>query len=307
VLLTLGLSSGCVTMHFPVPARCRMWVDVYSGEPVSFAEMMDDVAKARVIYVGERHTVDWHHLEQYAIVGHLARRDVPLVLALEQMEYAYQPELDAYNRGEITFDELAERTDWEKRWSNYADYRDAIEAAHQAGAPILALNAKRETVRQVARQGFDGLDAETRAKLPDEILLDQPMYEQHLADVMMVHAHASKEMSRRMFEAQVARDETMADRLSRFLKSPEGAGRTAIVLCGAGHCAQGMGIPTRVRLRMPGVRDRILVMSESGDVVLSPQMQAMARDIEITHEQLRALNVPIADYLLVKSPKPEPE
>jgi uncharacterized iron-regulated protein len=115
-------------------------------------------------------------------------------------------------------------------------------------------------------------------------------------------------MTRRMFEAQVARDETMAATLVDFLNSPAGAGRTGIVLCGAGHVSQQMGIPTRVRERMPDVRDRILVMSESGDVELSEPMRKMARDIEITHEQLRALDRPIADYLHVASPKPaEPE
>jgi uncharacterized iron-regulated protein len=153
---------------------------------------------------------------------------------------------------------------------------------------------------------MDELDEDIRAELPADMEFDQPMYENHMAGVMMVHASLDDAAAaiRKMYEAQVVRDETMADRLCAFMQSPDGEGRVAVVICGAGHVAQGMGIPSRVRRRMPDTKDRIIVMSESGDVELSPHMKAMARDIKISHEQLRILNVPLADYLHVMSPKP---
>lgn len=287
------LTTGC-TSH-----RCSLWVDVYSGEPVTMTSLIDELAEARVIYLGERHTVDRHHDVQAAIVAALVERDVRLVLALEQLEDFHQPVVDRYNAGEIDFETLAAEIEWEQRWSNYADYRPVIEAARAAGAPLLALNAKRETVRAVARQGVSGLAPEVRAELPDEIDLDDPVYAAHLRQVMMVHAGMPEQMMRMMFEAQVVRDETMAARLCSFLQSDAGRGRTAVVLCGSGHVSWGLGIPARVRRRMPDVRDRIIVMSESGDVELSPQMRAMAREVEITHEDLRMIPSPIADYLHV--------
>lgn len=300
-LLTLASCAATDAAH-----RCSMWIDAYDGEPTTYAEMLDDLAGARVIYIGERHTVDRHHEIQRRIVTDLIAQGIPLVLGLEQMEAPYQPALDEYNAGRIDFDELARRTDWSRRWSNYEDYRPVIAAAHASGAPVLALNAKRETVHQVARQGFDGLAAELRAELPDEVNLDDPMYAGHLAQVMMVHAGMPKSAMRRMFEAQVARDETMADRLCNFLRTGAGTDRVAVVLCGAGHCAHGMGIPSRVRRRMPDVKDRILVLSESGDVVLAEREKKMARAITITHEQMRRLNTPVADYLHAVSLKPAP-
>jgi uncharacterized iron-regulated protein len=281
--------------------RCGLWVDVYRGEPLRYEDVLDDLAEARVIYLGERHTVDWHHALQEQIVRDLIARDVPLVLALEQIEAVYQPQVDRYNAGELTFDELAEAIDWKKRWSNYADYRPIVEAAHASGAPVLALNARREAVRAVAMQGIDDLPAETRAELPAVLDFDDPMYAGYLADVMMVHATVTRDMVDRMFKAQVVRDEMMAQRLAAFLQSDEGAGRVAVVLAGAGHVQQAMGIPSRVRREMPGVRDRIVILSESGDVELSPAMQKMAREITITHEDLRKLDRPIADYLRVRS------
>lgn len=303
-LLGVWMLAGCAT---PGGDRCALWVDVYRGEPVGYAEMVGELAQAKVIYLGERHTVDRHHTLQEKIVADLVAADVPLVLGVEMLEWDRQPAVDRYNRGEISFEELAAETDWEERWSNYADYRGVIEAARAAGAPLVALNARAETVREVARKTLGKIDEQTRAELPADMLLDDPMYEQHLAQVMMVHAMKSKEMMRGMFEAQVTRDETMAARLVTFLQSAAGRGRTAVVLLGAGHCAHGMGVPTRVARRMGDVRQRIVVMSESGDVELSPMMQKMAREITITHEQLRMLDVPIADYLHVVSLAEEEE
>ncbi len=294
--LLVGFATGCAGA-----GRCAMWVDVYSGEPVRFTDVVEDLGAVDVVYLGERHTIDRHHEIQKRIVTELIERGHEVVLGLEQMEAYYQPALDRYNRGELTFAQLAEETDWEQRWSNYEDYRPIVEAVHAAGGEVLALNARRETVRAVARQGIAGLDAATRVELPDEVDLTDAMYEEHLKAIMMVHAHAQPEMVRRMYEAQVARDEMMAAELAAYLRMPADAERIVVVLCGAGHVSQRMGIPQRLRRRMPLVQDRIVVMSESGDVELSERMQAMAREIEITHEQLRILDVPIADYLHVVS------
>ncbi len=291
----------------PPPAKPRpmIWVDVYGGEPVTFEDMMDDLAGVDVIYLGERHEVEHHHTMQQRVIAPLAERDVPLVVGLEMLPFDQQPHVDRYNAGEIDFDKLAELTDWKRRWSNYEDYRGPIEAARKAGGLIVALNAKLETVRQVAAAGIDGLDAEMRAEPPDEMLLDDPMYERDLNRVMMVHKGVTEEMLQKFFEAQVTRDETMADRLCRFLQSEQGKGRTAVVLCGSGHVSHGLGTPTRVRIRMPDSKDRIVVMADCGDVELSEAMKAHARAIEITHEQIRDLDKPIADYLLVRPLKEE--
>ncbi len=286
--------------------RPSFWLDVVSGEPLRYANVVDDLAGVRVIYLGESHRLERHHDIQAQIVADLANRGVPLVLGIEQLESFQQPVLDKYNRGEIDFDELAEATEWDRRWSNYRQYRPVLEAARKAGAPVLALNARSETIRQVARGGgIAKLDPEIRKELPDDVQTDDPLYEKLLNIYMMVHISTTPERLRPMVEAQIARDEMMASVLCTFLKSEEGQKRTAVVLCGAGHVEYGLGTPGRVRRRMPGVKDRIVLLSQSGDVELTPEEQAMAREIHVSHEQLRALNRTVADYLHVTSLKPE--
>lgn len=284
--------------------RASLWLDVYRGEPVAYEDVLDDLATVNVVYLGERHTLERHHEFQQRIVADLAKKDVALVLALEQMEVHHQSTLNRYAAGKIDFDELAEQTDWRQRWQNYEQYRPALEAARKAGAPIIALNARRETISAVFRKGgVEKLDEETRGELPAKMQLDDPAYEKLLGILLNVHLAATPEWMRPMIEAQIARDEHMAQVLANFLKSPQGKNRTAIVLVGSGHVNYGLGLAARVRHRLHEVKDRIVIMSESGDVELSEEEKAASREIEVSHEQLRAIDRPIADYLHVTQRK----
>jgi uncharacterized iron-regulated protein len=294
--------AACTTVFAEDSPRITLWVDLVQGEPVAYGDLVADVAQARVVYLGERHTLARHHQTQAALVADLANRGLRLVLALEQLEAWQQPTLDKYNRGQLDFEQLAADTDWARRWHNYQQYRPVLEAARKYKAPVLALNAKPEIIRQVARGGgVSKLSAELRGQLPAEMQLHDADYEKLLNLEMAVHMAATPQRMRPMIEAQIARDEMMADVLARYLNSPEGRGRTAVVLCGEGHVSYALGTVARVRRRMPGVIDRIVLLSESGDVELSPEERAAARDVEITHEQLRAIGRPIGDYLQVRS------
>jgi len=291
------------------PARSGQWIDLYFAEPIAYETMLDDLAeKADVIFLGEFHTLERHHALQEKIIADLAGRDVPLVVGIEQMEADRQPILDRYHRGEIDFDQLAELTDWANRWGGYEQYRAILETARAAGAPIVALNARKETIRQIARSGgVDKLDEATRKGLPAEMDLKDPTYSNLLDLKMMVHMTVTSDRLRPIREAQIARDEMMAATLCRFLRSPQGKGRTAVVICGAGHVSHGLGTPDRVRRRLPELKHRIILFSESGDVELSDAQKAMMRRITITHEQMRAINRPAADYLHATSRKPNDE
>ena len=136
--------------------------------------------------------------------------------------------------------------------------------------------------------------------------VDDPPYVKSLSLQMMVHVAATPAALRPMIEAQIARDEAMAQAIATFAASAQGRGRKVLVLCGAGHVAYGLGLPARVRRRLPDSKDRVVLFSESEEVRLSPEEKAQARAIEITHEQLRELHQPLADYLWVKPLEEQP-
>lgn len=303
ILLVVGMAVPAF-VSAAEPRRCSLWVDPYRGEPLAYEEVVEDLAGVRVVYLGEAHSLERHHELQETILRDLASAGKSLVLGLEQLERYQQPQLDRYNRGEIDFEELARLTDWENRWSGYEQYRSLVKAARELGIPVLALNARAETVRQVFRSGgVDKLDKKTRGELPDDMQLEDPPYERLLNLQLMVHMAVDEERLRPMREAQMTRDETMAAAVADYLQSAEGKDRSAVVICGTGHAAYGYGIPSRVRRRMPGVTDRIVVPSQSGDVELSEAAMAATRDVKITHEQLREIGRPIGDYLHVTAVK----
>ena len=288
--------------------RYSIWVDTYRGEPVAYEDVLEDLTGVGVVYLGECHALERHHGVQERILGDLAREGVSLVLGLEQLEFFQQPAVDRYNEGTIDFQGLVKATDWPERWNNCGQYRAIVETARELKIPIVALNARAETIRQVARSGgVDKIGPQARKELPAQLRLEDPLYEKLLNLELMVHMTVTPETLRPIREAQICRDEMMASRLCDFLESEKGRGRTAVVLCGAGHVSYGLGTASRVRRRMPKIKERIILLSASGDLELSPQEEAMAREITITHEQLRQINRPIADYLHVRNLKPDEE
>ncbi len=292
-------ASGARAEHEAEPGRCALWIDVYTGEPVSFDAMIEDCLNAGVVYLGERHGLKRHHDLQRSIVEALAAKGGTVLLGIEQMELHNQPALDRFNKGEIDFDRLAAETEWGNRWSNYRDYRAIIEACRAAGGSVLALNARAEVVRSVARNGLAALDARDRAELPAEIDLGNKDHERLLGMMLPVHAFTQGEGLRRMYEAQVVRDEKMAEVLAaKLLKDTAAGGKTiAVVIGGAAHFAYGLGVPSRVGRRVPGLGERIIILSESGDLRLGERERMMARDTGITHEGLRFITRPVADYI----------
>jgi uncharacterized iron-regulated protein len=283
--------------------RTLLWLDVCEGEPADDARVIEDLGKARVVYLGERHTVERHHATQAKVIAELAHAGASLVVGLEPLEASQQPSIDRFNRGEIDFDGLAAAIDWAKRWPNYKQYRPVLEAAHNAKAPVIGLSPGPEIIHAVARSGgVDRLSADLRKQLPAEMVLKDSVYEKILSAQLMVHMAASPERLRPMIEAQIARDEAMSAALADYLRSPPGRGRKAVVVCGSGHVAYGLGTPQRVRRRLGDANDRIVVLSECGDVRLSPEEMAAARAVEIPHELLRQVGRPIADYLEIACP-----
>lgn len=285
------------------PARCSMWVDAIRAEPVTFPDMLDDLRLAKVIYLGEIHSIQRHHQLELELLEGLASGGTDLVLAMEQFEDFTQPALDRFNTGTLDLDGLINETRLQKRWPGYTNYLSLLRAARSHQVPVLALNARAETIRAIGRYGLDDLPREERSNLPAEIVTHDPLYQRWLNKILSVHMAFDPRRLEPAFQAQVARDETMAERLAQFLRSPAGQDRTAVVVCGRGHCEYGLGMPARVSRRISGIPSRIVLFSESGDLHLSEAERKQSRMIEVSHEFLRELGRPAGDYFQLTEPE----
>ena len=55
--------------------RAKLWIDLYTGEPLTFNQLISDLEKSNVIYLGETHSIKRHHDLQLKIVNALIKKN----------------------------------------------------------------------------------------------------------------------------------------------------------------------------------------------------------------------------------------
>ncbi|MEM9162227.1 MAG: ChaN family lipoprotein [Cyanobacteria bacterium P01_F01_bin.4] len=268
-----------------------------SGNLYFVGQVLDDLAQADVVYLGESHDQPDDHLMQRLLIDvlynrHLAAQTVGegvkrFAIALEMFQSPFQPLLDQYVAGEISEADLREQSEYDTRWGFPWEYYAPIlrfARAHQI--PLLALNAPVEVTNQVARKGLESLSEQQQQWVPSELDLAEPQYEQLLQRFYQeIHVnHSNSSDFERFFLIQTLWDETMAAGIAEFLKLHQGA--QVVVLSGQGHIVYDFGIPNRVARQLgaqPLAQRTVLLTPEPDDFALET-------------------NLPLADYLWFSLP-----
>ncbi|HTY24839.1 MAG TPA: ChaN family lipoprotein [Desulfomonilaceae bacterium] len=274
-----------------------MIIDLIMGEPVAVETMLDDLAGVRIVYLGEIHTIARHHQLQTDILKSLCEREMKPALGMEMFSEEQQTTLDRWLSGKQRITELIKQLGKE-HWTNLQDYESLLTSARELGVPVIALNAPDRLVRKVAREGLAGLSPEEQASLPEGFEQINPLNDKLLRLRLRVHKAFQEKSLDNIVLAQSLRDATMARAVVRFLDSPGGKDRSMLVVAGSGHLNYGFGIPERVKQRLD-LPFRIILASESGELVLSEEEQGQMVPIHLTHNDLEFIQKPIADYLHV--------
>ena len=247
------------------------------GTQVDEAAFWDRLAKARAVCVGEEHPNPHHHWMQLHVVRELAKRigNDKLALGLEMIQRPFQGPLDDYAAKRIDGDALKSRTGWAERWGyDFGFYGPTLDATVAAGGALLALNAQKELVKKVVRQGLESLTPEEKAQVP-ELKLDDAAHRAWFNALMEgmggAGGHSTKKdgegeqpnphagghgmpSAERIYTAQVLWDETMADGSAKWLTAnPNGH---LVILAGNGHCHDS-AIINRIKRR--GVADALSI------------------------------------------------
>ena len=220
------------------------------------SEIISELAKADIVYLGETHDRLEDHQAQLEIIQALYQQNSQMAIALEMFQRPYQPVLDQYLAGEINEVELREKSEYDQRWGfEWEYYAPILRFAQAHQLPVLALNTPTEVTRKVARQGLESLSPQERRYIPpfSEIRTDNDNYRRLIREVYDLHAHeghGNSEDFERFFTTQVLWDETMAEKVAQFWQAnPD---YQVVVLAGRGHIAYGYGIPSRVARRLSG-------------------------------------------------------
>mgnify|MGYP000503463338 CR=1 FL=1 len=242
----------------------------------SAAIVLQDLAKAEVVYLAETHDRPEDHQAQLYILQELHRLRPNLAIALEMFQRPYQPAIDRYLAGDLSEMELQSETQYQKRWGYpWEFYIPILRFAKEKKLPVVALNTPTEITRKVSRTGLDSLTLAEQQWIPPKsaIRLEPAAYRDRIRQIYdEIHAGSGNSANfEKFFLAQVLWDETMADRIASTLqKSPD---RLIVVLVGQGHVLYGDGIPNRVArragtngfLRRP-LQQRSLLLNPSQDI-----------------------------------------
>ena len=271
----LALFFCFAVTHFAHAApQAQIW-DSRAGKQVAPRMFLDRLAQADVVFVGEQHDDPaTHALELQILQGLHDREGTRLRLAMEMWERDVQPALDDYlqgKTGEAAFLKAA------RPWANYqTDYRPLVEYARANHIPVIASNAPQSVVSRVGREG---LAAVPRADLPLLVQAPHDDYWERFGATMagMGGAHGAMDAAtvQRFYEAQVVRDETMAESVVHALGGADGL--LVLHVNGRFHSDFGGGIPRRVLWRRP--RARVLIVSvvpvARMPALLTPDQRAM--------------------------------
>lgn len=236
-----------------------LW-DVAAKRAVSLDEGARRFAEADIVYLGESHDVAAHHAAQLAIITAMATIKPDLAVGIEMFPHHDQDVLDAWVGGSL--DETALREAFALNWGMAFElYRDIFVFCRERRIPMIALNAPREIVRQVARDGFASLTPEQIGELPPVACVVDPAYEAFLRRMFGAHHHGHASSFAHFCEAQVVWDTAMAYYAVRFLSERPSA--VIAVLCGQIH-AWRPAMPSRVESLAPGIRQIIVLPRAAG-------------------------------------------
>ena len=207
-------------------------------------DIIDDIHKKPIIYIGERHTSYEDHKVQLKVIMSLHEKGRKFAIGMEMFQRPFQNVMNEYLSGNIGEKEFLKRTEYFKRWQfDYNLYREIIEYARAKNIPVIALNLWAEIIKKVATDGLDGLTQTERGELPASMDMSDEEYRESLEEVFKQHRSLENKNFDNFYQSQILWDETMAQTIDEFLgKNP---GYQMVVLAGTGHIMYDSGIPKR--------------------------------------------------------------
>jgi uncharacterized iron-regulated protein len=231
------------------------------GSFISMLELAQNVAAADVVFFGEHHDDRVAQLAQRRLLEELLHVRNEGALGLEMFERDVQPVLDRYLRGALSERALLASA---RPWPNYrVAYRPLVELSRSAGWAVAATNLPQALASRVAREGLpDRADLQPgdREMIAEQLLCPRDEYWERFVEVFAsaeghaAHGAGGPETLFRMYEAQCARDETMAESIARLLVDHP----FVMHVNGAFHTDFEMGIVPRLLRRRPGLRVAVI-------------------------------------------------
>lgn len=159
-----GMAVAVATLTAALPATAQVFTTdkpaylLYAdnGTPSSFSNMVDDLARHDVIFIGEYHNSSVTHWLEHVIFKAVADKlDNKVTLGMEMFEADTQLKVNEYMSGLIVEERFLAET---YLWENYkTDYAPIVESAKERGIRLISTNVPRRYARIISSDGIDAL------------------------------------------------------------------------------------------------------------------------------------------------------
>jgi uncharacterized iron-regulated protein len=189
--------------------------------PATLDEIINDMAKADVLFFGEEHNDSTgHYLENVLFKKLVDKYPAHAALSMEMFHTDCQTVMNEYLAGLIREKNLITEG---RAWKNYKDYRPMVELAKEAHLPVIAANAPTRYTNLVTRAGLpelQKLDAVGKGWLaPLPIDTATGSYYEKFVNIMGGHAAMG---NMKIYQSQNLWDATMGYSIAEFYKAHKG-------------------------------------------------------------------------------------
>ncbi|MCU0316013.1 MAG: ChaN family lipoprotein [Fimbriimonadaceae bacterium] len=230
-------------------------IDSTTGKAATPEDVIAAAKGVRFLLVGESHTSPEHHKLQAALIEAAAKSGRPVVVGLEMFTRDNQANIAPWSSGTMSEEDFIVQSNWKTQWGfDFAFYRPIFDAIKRHKLPLYALNAPRDWVRQVGRNG-PGILTEEQKKWVPEVYMGN---ERHRALFKaLIGGHPLEgQRGENMIAAQIVWDTAMAQTALEASQTHQEA--LVVILAGSGHVMYQAGINYRLQR---------LAKAESLDVV----------------------------------------
>jgi len=255
------------------PLTGRIW-NVSAARFIDRETLVERLARADFVLLGERHDNADHHMLQAEVVRSLIAVGRRPAVGFEMLglddasaiaKYLAAAPSDAAGIGQAV--------NWNQRgWPDWAIYRPIAEAALRAKLRIVPTNLPIATATKMTRNGLAALEPAMVRELGLDRPPPEPVFEKMAADIRDAHCgYAPEKILKPMVDVQRARDAQMAESLLAAA-DPDGA----ILIAGAGHVRNDYGIPVYLKAKAPAKRVISIAFVEIDKDKTEPQSYALA-------------------------------
>ncbi len=232
-------------------------------QQIDRAQLLAQIAEARVIYLGETHDNPRHHQLQLEILQEQLDQGRRPALGFEFFSLEQTPYLMQYAQTEFgktagrkkkrALKRLRKQLGWESRDEEWGFYSPLLKLANQYQLPVFGADLAPGMIKRLTKVGAAGLSSlESRLLFPSDF--KNPDYRQMMY-TQFTQSHcgwSQPQLLERLYDTWIARNDAMAMSIASFLE--ERPTEPVVMILGSGHIANNMAVYERVAARIPGIR-----------------------------------------------------